>query len=123
MKTTRSLRACRVQANVWPRDCWQKSGMIARVTRMPAACKPWGEPRQCCIKAACTPSGLAAPARTDHRQQAPKILHFFGLQLGMPRKDHASSRLSRKAKRLDNCERRGTLAHAQLKTFLHLSCF
>src|SRR5260370_163397 len=103
MRTTRSLRACRVQANVWLRDCWQKSGMIARAA------------------AACTHSGLTAPACADHAQQEPKILHFLGFQLGMPTKDHASEPLSRKAKRLDNGERRGTLVHALLKTFLHLS--
>jgi hypothetical protein len=39
----------------------------------------------------------------------------------MPKTDHASERLSRKAKRLDSRERRGTLDHAKLKTLLHLS--
>ncbi len=51
----------------------------------------------------------------------PKILHFLGFQLGMPKTDHASERLSRKAKRLDSREWRGTLVHALLKSFLHLS--
>jgi hypothetical protein len=50
-----------------------------------------------------------------------KTLLFFGFQLGMPTKDHASEGLSRKAQRLDSRERRGTLVHALLKTFLHLS--
>src|SRR5205085_2462697 len=49
-----------------------------------------------------------------------KSLLFFCFQLGMPKKDHASERLSRKAKRLDSRERRGTLSHASLKTFLLL---
>jgi hypothetical protein len=66
-------------------------------------------------------SGLVALVRAGHAQHEPKILHFFGFQLGMPISDHASEGLSRKAQRLDSPERRGTLAHAKLKTFLHLS--
>jgi len=66
---------------------------------------------------------LVAPARADHAQQEPKTLHFLGFQLGMPISNHASEGLSRKAKRLDSPERRGTLAHAKLKTFLHLSFY
>jgi hypothetical protein len=54
-------------------------------------------------------------------QNEPKILHFFGFQLGMPFSDHASSELSRKAKRLDGSEWRGTLLHALLNAFLHLT--
>src|SRR5438045_1597477 len=108
MRTMRSLRACHVQANAWLRDCWQKSGMIASATRMPAVCAP---------------SSLEALDHADHRQHEPKTLHFLGFQLGMPKKDHASERLSRKAKRLDSREWRGTLVHALLKAFLHLSCF
>jgi hypothetical protein len=45
---------------------------------------------------------------------------FFAFQLGMPFFDHASSAVSREAKRLDTAERRGTLPHAVLKTLLHL---
>jgi len=59
------------------------------------------------------------PVRADHPQEEPKILHFFGFQLGMPKKDHASEGLSRKAKRLDSPERRGTLVHALLKSLLY----
>src|SRR5947207_15425042 len=39
----------------------------------------------------------------------------------MPKTDHASERRSRKAKRLDSREWRGTLLHALLKSFRHLS--
>jgi hypothetical protein len=39
----------------------------------------------------------------------------------MPISDHASEGLSRKAKRLDSPERRGTLAHAKVKASLSLS--
>jgi hypothetical protein len=54
-------------------------------------------------------------------QNESKILHFFGFQFGMLFSDHASSGLSRKAKRLDSPEWRGTLLHALLNAFLHLS--
>ncbi len=53
--------------------------------------------------------------RADHSQQEPKILHVFGFQLGMPSTDHASERLSRKAKRLDNCEEHRFIS-AELQT-------
>jgi hypothetical protein len=59
------------------------------------------------------------PARADHPPEEPKILLFLGFQLGMPKKDHASEGLSRKAQRLDSAERRGTLVHALLKSLLY----
>jgi len=54
-------------------------------------------------------------------QDEQKTLLFFGFQLGMPKTDHASWGLSRKAKRLDSSQRRGRLVHALLKPFLLLS--
>jgi hypothetical protein len=54
-------------------------------------------------------------------QDKQKTLLFFGFQFGMPKTDHASCGLSRKAKRLDSSQRRGTLVHASLKPFLCLS--
>src|SRR6266567_1894409 len=54
----RSLRACHVQASVWPRDCWRKSGMIAVATSRPAVCKLWEELRPCSFKVACTPKRI-----------------------------------------------------------------
>jgi hypothetical protein len=48
---------------------------------------------------------------------------FFRFQLGMPKTDHASERLSRKAQRLDSRERRGILPRAKLATCLLLSSF
>ena len=52
------------------------------------------------------------------RSKRAKTCYFFCFQLGMPKKDHASERLSRKAMRLDGRERRGTLAYAKLKASL-----
>jgi hypothetical protein len=53
--------------------------------------------------------------------QEQETLLFFCFHFGMPISDHASEGLSRKAKRLDSPERRGTLAHAKVKASLSLS--
>src|SRR6266487_6075883 len=59
MRTTRFLRACRVQANAWLRGGFQKSGRIESDTKTQAVCKPWVELRRDCFKAGCTPKRIA----------------------------------------------------------------
>src|SRR6266487_1774022 len=67
---------------------------------------------------------IAYPDAESHQSiEQQNTLLFFCFQRSIPSSDHASSRLSREAKRLDSRERRGTLPHASLKTFLCLSCF
>src|SRR6266581_2225519 len=110
----RSLRACHVQASVWPRDCWRKSGMIAVATSRPAVCKLWEELRPCSFKVACTPKRIVDCAASFPGEQ--KTLLFFAFQLGMSFFDHASQAMSREAKRLDMAWWRGRLLHAVLKS-------
>ncbi len=48
---------------------------------------------------------------------------FFCLQPGIPHADHAGEKSSRKAKRLEDSERRGILAYALLKPFIFSPLF